>query len=321
MSKYEFQNKAWVHLTSDEKASLTLITVNERSKKEAAIILNKSYYKFTEMYSRARKLFIMFAGYYEKYPELIPDGVALDERGKLFISLLIKVRKKPSEVWSVPSMDIFAAYRQRDKVWDEFYLGLDKGNKQHTDFWEIIQEFDRWNTFRILPKRFRKPSAYVRRGNLPYKDAISAMKGNSEIVHGILISRFKSSGPPWVYIPRIPNDSDDFGVDRVTLSKPSQDFFTKHKILMFEEQDKAKAFAELLYDYYNLKKKTPYSAHAFWARVRLAFQDSINYKEVLGAGDDFLDFSAKDRNFVKSIGAKKSQKISIQVSRDGLFWG
>lgn len=322
MSKYENQNLAWTHLTPDEKSALTLITVNERSKKEAAIILNKSYYKFSEIYSRARKLFIMFASYYEDYKELIPDGVGLSPEGKLFISLLIKVRKKPSEVSKVHGMEDFAGYSYKDRLWDGLFESLDKNNPHHEAFWEILQEFDRWNSFRILPQRYRKPTAYQRRGNIPYKDAISRALGSTEIFRDMLVQRFRNSQPPFAYLPRVMESSSHFGVDKVALTKPSKEFFSKHKLLLFEDEAKAKKWAELVFDYYFLSKKSPYMSHSFWAKFRLLTAEALNFPEVIGANHpDYLDFSAKDRTFVKSINRPKSKKITIKPTRDGVFWG
>jgi len=206
------KEKGWEHLTDQEKSVITLIVVNERSKQEAALILNLAHYKFTEIYSRARKFFILFTDYYEKFQTLIPEGVAIDPKYLSLIHFLLKNRKSPATITSrVPDLRDLNSSRDRAMFWYELFNSLELDNPHHVAFKELLLEFDRWNSFRILPKDLSKPSPFQRRRNGSYKKLIDQLCSISFISWTIYENRYKTSAPSFSFRPRYNPNGRDLG--------------------------------------------------------------------------------------------------------------
>jgi len=318
------KNLGWAHLTDIEKSVLTLITVNERSKKEAAIILNLSYYKFSEIYSRARRLFILFKDYYDKYGSITPPkGLAFRPEYKILFPLLLRDRMSLTQICKqVPELVSLNKYNARKEFWETLFSSADPENPHHSDFLNLVREFDRWNSSRILPSKLRKPSAFIRRKNAVYKKAIDTLVSYSEMSWEMLLGRFSTSAPPFYYVPIVLINEGYFKVERVIKKDKVKKYLTDNYILCFETEENALKIAEVIFDYKSMAKPSPYMAHKFWAEVRLLFLKASNYKGVLGVeNEDFLDLAAKDRDFISKSKAKKSKKIRIGLSRSEIFWG
>jgi hypothetical protein len=314
----------WAHLTDLEKSTLSLITVSGRSKKEASIILNIPYYKFTEHFSRARKFFILFKEYYDKYGSIaLPKGLAVKPDHRIFIPLLIRERLKPSEAAAkVPELIALNNYRAKDQFWQELFESADPENQHHEDYLNMLRDFDRWNSFRILPQRFRKSSPFLRRKNLPYKRALEKLISYTEIQWELVLKRWYSSSPPFYYIPVVFPNQGYSKVEKVTKTSKSLKYLSDNTILAFESPEAPTKLSQVVLDYKSVKKPSPYLSHKFWAETRILFTEAVNFKEVLGVNkEDYLDLTLKDRDFVSKSKATKSKKIRISLSRSEAFWG
>src|SRR6478735_5583892 len=93
-----FNNAAYRILTAEEKASLTLQTIENKSTWEAGQILNKSHYKYLEIQKRAEKFFEVFTRHYNLYGKLIPDGLGLNCYFEQYITIAITQRVKIKDI-------------------------------------------------------------------------------------------------------------------------------------------------------------------------------------------------------------------------------
>ena len=190
------QQKAWSHLTDPEQMALTLVVVNDRSKKEAAIIMNIAPYKFTEIYLRARKFFVMFTKHYEIHDDLIPEYYRINKEFKTFIDQVVGYRLKPSDILKQEPMQGLLGKEAQLVMWGGFFFVED------TYFGRLAQEFDRWNNFRILPKIYQAPAAFPRRRNKTLKKIQQGLYAISDLGWDLLMQKYGTGDlPPMVFMP------------------------------------------------------------------------------------------------------------------------
>jgi len=296
---HESQQKAWNHLTELEQMALTLVVINERSKKEAAIIMNVAPYKFTEIYLRARKFFVMFTNHYAVFEDLIPEKVSVQKDFKVYMDQLIGYRKKPSEVVKQERMIELRKVSERNTHWT--MLGISLFQEQYGSVWGIIQEFDRWNNFRILPKEHQFPAAFPRRRNKTLKKLQQGLYAISDHGWDLLMQKYGASDiPPLIFLPVI--QSYVFRAYPIRETVGITDYMSRNKIPVFQREKDALDFAELCYDYRLLKKRSTYSARKFWANYRLLIKEAWNYAEVTGIrlAEEAI-ISQNDQKFLKSV--------------------
>jgi len=318
------QQKGWDILTSKEQSTLSLVIVNERSRKEASIILGISQYKFTEIYLRARKFFLGFTEFFEKGGDCTEEGLPVSKEDVEFIWALIKSRKTITTfVYSDPKYIELVTSQKRLQFWTKVINNLMFSSSDRAkDFFEIIQMYDTWNSFRILPKPFQKISPYPRRRNRVYKQIKKYMEEISDLNWHIFEREFKPKKKGKAFIPKLFGD-DEPQVLAVALSQKSFRYFTKNHIPMFATDEEANKMGLLVFHYNALSQKNPYSARKFWVNFRVHLEKSLNYKELLGIiPGDLLDLPLKDKLFIQN--AKKQQKARrlkrYHRSTDDIFY-
>jgi len=289
------QQKAWSHLTEPEQMALTLVVVNERSKKEAAIIMNIAPYKFTEIYLRARKFFVMFTHHYERHENLVPKYYGVPKEHVVFLDQLIGYRKKPSEILKSEMMQDLLGKQAQEILWGSFFF------VKTTTFGELVQEFDRWNNFRVLPKKYQLPAAFPRRRNKTLKKIQQRLYAISDHGWDLLMQKYGTGDiPPMVFLPVV--QSYTFRSYPIRETVGITDYMSRNKIPIFTKEKDAEAFAELCYDYRKLKKRSTYSARKFWANYRILIKEAWNYAEVTGLKPiEEAIIRQNDQKFLKSV--------------------
>lgn len=299
------QQKAWNHLTELEQMALNLVVVNERSKKEAAIIMNISPYKFTEVYLRARKFFVMFTYHYEKYSELVPGYVMIPKEFRIFLDQLLGHRKKVTDIVKNEYMIDLASAQAREQFWRGLFTQLHIESLNEVS--EIFREFDRWNNFRILPKNMQLPAAFPRRRNRSLKKIQQGLYAISDLGWDLLMQKYGCSDiPPMIFLPVI--QSYTFRSYPIRETTGITGYMSRNRIPIFVKEEDAKTFAELCYDYQLLKKRSTYSARKFWANYRIIIKEAYNYEELVGIkwAEEAI-VSQNDRAFLKSVKQPKQR--------------
>lgn len=321
----EAQAHAWEHLTDLEKSVLSLVIVSGKTKQEASIILNIYPYKFTEIYSRAHKLFVKFTDYYSVYPRLVPP-LNITEEEELFIAMVMKNRRKPSElVGLVPAFLELSKPGAINNLWAqilrETQLRSHPPNSDHyTHFFDLVRTFDQWNNFRVLPKEFRWPSPFPRRRNREFKKIQDTLVTISDMGWDLVKQRYGTDIAPRAYIP-VPDSIHWYA--QVRLSKDTLYYFTLNKIPVFSTEAVARNFAEASFDFNNQSRVTTYSAQKFWATFRLGVSRALNYSELLSIEPGSLrEFTARDKAFLKkSFHHPLAPKKMVRgQSQSHLFW-
>ena len=90
------QTKALKILKEEEKASLSLQLSHSKSTWEAGEILNRSHYKYLEIFERAKKFFKMFTEHYDFYPDFFPPDIVLKQEFKDYLTQVILNRQNLS---------------------------------------------------------------------------------------------------------------------------------------------------------------------------------------------------------------------------------
>ena len=161
---------AWDCLTKQEQDSLFLNTGQGLSTRRTGEILGMSHYKYLEMKARAEKFFKMFSDYFYLHPSLIRPGAPLTEAFKdyLYGSILKRLTKDEAVNYAGDSTWILKEFNTKKITVNMERLKASE-DPWDIDLYKLIMEFDRWNSFRILPQLLQAPSAYKRRTNKKYK--------------------------------------------------------------------------------------------------------------------------------------------------------
>jgi len=315
------QQKAWELLTDLEKQALSLTVVSERSKQEAAIILNLAPYKFTEIFLRARKFFVMFTEYYEEYETLLPPDLDLSKTETLFISMVILKRRKPADlIKASPEFSSLIRHKNRQILWQDFMKRLQQHSDQAKRLYSMLVEFDKWNAYRILPKLFQEPSPFSRRRVKEFKKIKESVVNITDIGWELFLDMYGTTKPPWVFTPSMRNDN--FQAEAVKLNKNALVYYTQNQLPVFSKDSQAKQLSELIFDYEALARKSPQSAQRFWANFRTVMLTAVNYNDLMNLKPgDLLDLHERDRKFIaKANEPTKSKTARVSVTPDGEFW-
>lgn len=315
------QTNAWDTLTPLEQSALTLVVVNGRSKQEAALIMNLAAYKFTEIYLRARKFFLLFTEYYDKFGTLIPDSLVLSNDEILFLKLIISKRKSPNDV--VTSYEAFRSlvrYRNRANLWNNILNQVQSAGDHGQGFLNLLIEFDKWNAYRILPKNFREPSPFSRRRVKEFKKILSSMLELAECNWDLVLENFETKKPPMVHVSFAMGGQ--IKTWTVKLSAHSLAYYTRNRIPAFNTQAEAEVLSRLIFDFKNLKRRSPYMAQKFWANFRVELSKAENFNELLGIKlGDQMELTEKDRLFIEKARQKYKPKTArVGLTKEGKFW-
>lgn len=276
--------KAWKCLTQQEQQSLSLTISYSKSTWEVGEILGIAHYKYLELKERAEKLFKLFYEYFSLHPTLIRPGSHLDPRFVDFLEGCIErrlTRKQAANTFDDSSMYV-APIRTKFLV-KQITLLKASEHPHDIDLYKLILEFDRWNNWRILPRKLQQPSAYKRRNNRRDIFYIKYMCNLGEDRVQNLIDKFWYSrkNRPTQYFVVFDYDRFDDGYQIVPI-KPSEDTLKELSrlfIYVFDNMDIADVYGYLVTKF-QYGDKSSKKGQTFWPNYRETLLKAVNYNQV-----------------------------------------
>lgn len=276
---------AWDILLKDEKMSITLSLGHNKSSWESGEILGRAHYKYLEINARAEKFLRMFTDYMDMYGDIPPTPNHMSENFKDYIRLLLKERKQMKEAIAIIGNKTYKKGKAREEELEEAMYEL-KHSELHSerDLYDLIIEFDRWNNFRILPRKLQQPSAFKRRNKsreLKHLKNICDMPSYSikKIRETYAIERPHAKG---YYLPIMStNISGLVIILKVSQGKRVVNELSQLGLFLFLTNDDAIEFSNLVTRYLYPKRKSDNSpvirGLSFWTPYRKLIKKSVNY--------------------------------------------
>lgn len=286
MEKY--QENAWGCLTKKEQDSLFLNISQGLSTRRTGEVLGMSHYKYLEMKARAEKFFKMFSDYFYLYPSLIRPGAPITEAFKdyLYGSILKRLSKDEAINYAGDSSWVLKEFNTK-KILSNMGRLKDSEDEWDKALYKLIMEFDRWNSFRILPQSLQAPSAYKRRTNKKYKIYLRYLHRIPDFKIRYILDTFWKKNGNRRYIALV-SSIFEYGYQVVPIGitdKIYQDL-TGMKIYIFEDQLDAEDFGVQVSRYFEIGD--PHSGLKFWKTFNELIEKSLNYKEI-----NNMDFSVE----------------------------
>lgn len=310
------QSTAWEWLTETEQRSLFLTLSNGKSSWEAGEILKISHYKYLEIRERSEILFKLFTNFLEKHPSLFrPDGPC-QESFKDYMEAVICDRKtrKEAALYSGYSENLITSINNK-RIENNINRLKISTNEWDIDTLKLIQEFDRWNNFRILPKLLQQPSAYKRRLNKKDKIYIKYLLNSSKIPEWLLKKikeRFyfktrRDDRRYWVVLISKKLYKESYFLLPVRRSQEVVDEFSRFYMYVFDNKDDADMFG-LKVSNYKIQTSRVRLGLKFWPEYREIVKRAINYNSI-----NNIDFNVKTLDMAYSkISKPKSRKPSTR---------
>lgn len=286
MEKY--QQDAWDCLTKKEQDSLFLNISQGLSTRRTGEVLGMSHYKYLEMKARAEKFFKMFSDYFYLYPSLIRPGAPITEAFKdyLYGSILKRLSKDEAINYAGDSSWVLKEFNTKKIISNMSRL---KGSEDEWDkaLYKLIMEFDRWNSFRILPQSLQAPSAYKRRTNKKYKIYLRYLHRIPDFKIRYILDTFWKKNGNRRYIALV-SSIFEYGYQVVPIGITDKIYkdLTGMKIYIFEDQLDAEDFGVQVSRYFEIGD--PHSGLKFWKTFNELIEKSLNYKEI-----NNMDFSVE----------------------------
>jgi hypothetical protein len=295
----KFQQKAWMNLTEKERTALQLTLSFDKSPLEAAVLMNIYPYKFNELLARGKTFFFMFSSYYEFNSELITEDMVIDSDLKAYLEALIVNRYTTKKACLVAPDFGVLEYSTRAISIGDFLEYLKEYD--FPDLYNLIIEFDRWNAFRILPRKYQKVSPFRRRQNRIYKKIAQKVTRLTELSYFLLKEQYSRSKPPLMYLPLVSSyDPKGYSILEIPLNDNNKEWMGKNHLPCFRTKEVAYEMAMLLKDYSELKNKSSYMAKKFYPEFKSILNKAVNLYEVL----EIKDF----RTALEDMGLNKSIK-------------
>lgn len=275
-----YQEQAWDCLTKKEQDSLFLNISRGLSTRRTGEILGVSHYKYLEMKARAEKFFKMFSDYFYLHPSLIRPGAPLTEAFKdyLYGCILKRLPKDEAINYAGDSAWVLKEFNTKKITVNMERLSRSE-DPWDKDLYTLIMEFDRWNSFRILPQLLQAPSAYKRRTNKKYKIYLRYLHRIPDFkIRYILDTYWKKRGDRR-YIALV-SSIFEYGYQVVPVGKSDKitDSLTGMKIYIFDEQLDAEDFGVQVSRYFEIGD--PHSGLKFWKTFNELIEKAINYREI-----------------------------------------
>lgn len=274
------KEKAWGCLTDQEKQSIHLTLGQGLSGCEAAEILSITHYKYLELKARSETFFKMFSDFFDKHPSLVRPQAPIHRAFHDFIYGCAQKRLPLSEAckyagegrWSVLSTrmpDILSglkALQVSTNEWDK-------------DLFLLLQEFDRWNSFRVLPHEFRAPSPYKRKSNRQAKYYLNYLRGMGENVTLFITKRYSYHGKKSIFICLFGSHYEDgYKVLSVKNEKSTTEYLTSLQIYIFPTEVDAIKFSLLVIQ--QPLVLTPRDGQRFWTVYQGVVSAALNYEQI-----------------------------------------
>lgn len=278
--------EAWDILNRDEKMSISLSLGHNKSSWEAGEIVGKSHYKYLEINSRAERFLRMFTEFFEKYGDLIPIPNNMHRDFKDYLIMLIKERRTMKDTLSrIENKDYqFTGSR-------EVTLENAMNNLRHSDLpserelFDLLLEFDRWNNFRILPRRLQQPSAFKRRNKSRELKHLKSISDLPKYSVNKIKEKFNYTGYKKLFFTLVSRElTNGFTIITMENTKKNISQVSQLGFFIFRDYLDAQKLGEMINRYLYPLKVTGFSpvvkGLTFWSPYRELIAKSINYSKV-----------------------------------------
>ena len=292
-----FQQQAWEWLLPEEQNSLFLTLGTGKSSWEVGEMMKKSHYKYLEIKERSEAFFKLFTNFLERHPSIFrPDGPC-QEDFKDYIEAVICLRKTRKEAAGYTGLSANLLNEVNNKKLEKNINRLKKSdNTWDKDTLRLIQEFDRWNNFRILPRMLQWPSAFKRRLNKKHKIYIRYLLNSSKMPVWLLEKikerfYFKTrKAENKYYIALISQELyPGIGYFLLPVKRDAEvvEEMNRFYIYVFENKSDADAFGFKVANY-AIQTSRVRLGLKFWPEYREIVERAVNYTQV-----NNLDFDVK----------------------------
>lgn len=296
----------WGLLHDEEKASLSLQLLQNKSTWQAGEILKKSHYKYLEIYARAKEYVKLFTAHFQKYDTLVPKGVRITPEVKEYFENVILKRLTIREAAEDLSNKHWKAKVRNKAIIEHYRKWVKSKYMEDQDFLHLILHFDKWNNFRVLPKDIQEPHAFKRRNKNRYKQHISLHLNLSEYA----LQRFKKKRmkgqdgtPGQVYVPII----KDFQAKKTTILAVDNNLRNMNLVnalylYAFRSKEEAREYVNHLFTFdITTNTKKPKEGLDFWPKYRALIRLSYNYDAQQGIipNRKYYDLMQKDDQELK----------------------
>jgi len=278
----EIKPEIWASLTNDEKISLNLSLGMKKSTWESGEIMNKSHYKYIEIKSRAERLFKLFYGFLEKYRKLVPAEANITPIFREYLEYLIIQRKQLKEAISLIGDYSFKNRTIREALIIQELNHLRTSKREvDRDLYELILEFDRWNSFRLLPFKVQEPSAYKRRNKIRNLKHLKNLCNLPKVSLDVIKGKYSYGGKSVLYVPII-SRYFEYGYEILTIENNNWVIqeISRIGLFIFEDRDDAEKFSILIKEYIYKKSKKPGDGQRFWPMFRVFITRASNYFDI-----------------------------------------
>ena len=277
---------AWNNLDLHERTALSLKHISDKSSWQAGEIMSRSHYKYLEIKSRAEHFLKLFTEYYNLFGCLIPDEVTGDMTVIEYFKLTIIKRYKPKK-----AIDTINEKRPNGIMRGQLNIRIEKQLKawgrsqilEEIKVYNLIQDFDRWNNFRILPKSCQEPSAFKRRLKNVFKKQLKVLKDLNEFsldhLKKLLRATRQKDREKALYLPLLEKN----GSLKVYLikNKPTYlEILSDMGLYYFIKVEDAKDYMALVAKYLLNQKRSCKDGLDFWPQFREQIKKAANYDKV-----------------------------------------
>lgn len=276
----KMNKKAFNILRLEEKTSLSLQKVHNKSTWQAGEILERSHYKYLEIKQRAEKFFELFTHHYNTYGKLIPEGLKLNSYVEQYLTLCIEKRLKIRDAVNQIDNPLFQKEKTRDPIMERTILELRNSKSLHAqNLYNVLMDFDKYNNFRILPKSVQEPSAFKRRNKTRFKKHLTISVTLQpytlfRIKELFQNKKFPFKSPGYVAIAYYPHSSE---IIRINANEDNLKLFASISMYVFREEQQAQEYKDLIFDYLDQKNRDPKRGLIFWPHFRNLIKESLNY--------------------------------------------
>lgn len=318
----QFANEmAYKCLTNEEKQSLILSVGYGRTSWEVGGMMNVTHYKYLELKERAEKFFKLFYDYFSLHESLIRPRSGLDERFMYFVEACLEHRVKRKEskfIYGDSSMVVTPI--KKKLIVSEMNKLRESENDHDIDLYKLIMEFDRWNSWRILPRELQQPSAYKRRNNRRDIFYIKYVCSLPEEKVKVLQKKFASfNGGKRCYFCAFHKDlfNEGYKVLTARILEETIEKLSKLYIYVFDNREDADSYGFLV-TRFQYENKSPTKGQSFWPEYRGLISKTMNYERVNNI-EFYCDNLDKAYGIAKKT-SKKSQKALKKRTKDKDFY-
>lgn len=280
------KTEAWDILTKDEQMSISLTYVHNKSSWEAGEVMNKAHYKYLEINSRAERFLRMFTDYYETYGELLPWDSPLSKHFREYLTLLILERRSVKDAVEIIGDKHYKRANAREMVIMEEMAKLKTSKKEsERALFDLLLEFDRWNNFRILPKKIQQPSAFKRRTKGKELKHLKSLIDFPLFSISKIKERYATTGHKKGYYFVLFSQELPLGYEMIKIKDNKKDIreLSQLGIFLFQDRTQAMELSHLVISYFYPKSRLEGSAVIkglnFWTPYRKLIAKAINYQQ------------------------------------------